>query len=103
MAKKRVKIFRELQDSLRDALAYERGEQVNLRVTELPPPPQRFRPRDIREIRQALNASQVLFALYLNVSTNTIRSWEQGTRRPQGADLKLLTIAKRNPQALLMP
>ena len=98
MAKKRVKIFRELQDSLRDALAYERGEQVNLRVTELPPP-QRFRPRDIR---QALNASQVLFALYLNVSTNTIRSWEQGTRRPQGADLKLLTIAKRNPQALLM-
>ena len=101
MAKKRVKIFRELQDSLRDALAYERGEQVNLRVTELPPPPQRFRPRDIREIRQALNASQVLFALYLNVSPNTIRSWEQGTRRPQGADLKLLAIARKNPQALL--
>jgi putative transcriptional regulator len=101
MAKKRVKIFRELRDSLQDALAYERGEPVNLRVAELPPAPQRLRPRDIREIREALNASQVLFARYLNVSANTIRSWEQGTRRPQGADLKLLAIAKRNPQALL--
>lgn len=101
MAKKRVKIFRELRDSLQDALAYEQGEQVNLRVAELPPAPRRLRPRDIREIREALNASQVLFARYLNVSANTIRSWEQGTRRPQGADLKLLAIAKRNPQALL--
>ena len=101
MAKKRVKIFRELQDSLRDALAYERGEKMDLRVTELPPAPRRLHPRDIREIRQALNASQVLFALYLNVSPNTIRSWEQGTRRPQGADLKLLAIARKNPQALL--
>jgi putative transcriptional regulator len=101
MAKKRVKIFRELQDSLRDALAYERGEKMDLRVTELPPAPRRLKPRDIREIRQALNASQVLFALYLNVSPNTIRSWEQGTRRPQGADLKLLAIARKNPQALL--
>jgi putative transcriptional regulator len=48
-----------------------------------------------------LNASQVLFARFLNVSPNTIRSWEQGTRRPQGADLKLLAIAKKSPQALL--
>ena len=102
MAKKRVKIFRELQDSLRDALAYEQGEQVNLRVAELPPPPRKLRPRDIREIRQALNASQILFASYLNVSLSTIRSWEQGTRRPQGADLKLLAIARRNPQTLLI-
>jgi putative transcriptional regulator len=101
MPKKRVKIFRELQGSLRDALAYERGAQVNLRVTDLPPAPRRLRPDDIREIRQALNASQILFALYLNVSPNTIRSWEQGTRRPQGANLKLLAIARRNPQALL--
>lgn len=101
MAKKRVEIFRELHDSLRDALAYERGEKMDLRLTEIPPAPRRLQPRDIREIRQALNASQVLFALYLNVSPNTIRSWEQGTRRPQGADLKLLAIARKNPQALL--
>jgi hypothetical protein len=29
-------------------------------------------------------------------------NWEQGTRRPRQADLKLLMIAKKNPKALLV-
>jgi putative transcriptional regulator len=102
MAKKiKVKVFDDLRESLQDALAFEQGGEVNLRVAELPPRPRKLQPRDIRAIRRSLNASQVLFATFLNVSPNTIRSWEQGTRRPQGADLKLLSIAKKNPQALL--
>jgi putative transcriptional regulator len=102
MAKKiKVKVFDDLRESLQDALAFEQGRDVNLRVTELPPRPRKLGPKDIRAIRLSLNASQVLFANFLNVSPNTIRSWEQGTRRPQGADLKLLAIAKKNPQALL--
>lgn len=107
MAKKiKVKVFDELRESLQDALAYETNQRrgnrdTDLRVTKLPPPPRKLRPRDIRAIRRSLNASQVLFARFLNVSPNTIRSWEQGTRRPQGADLKLLAIAKANPHALL--
>jgi putative transcriptional regulator len=98
---KKVKIFRELRDSLRDALAYEHGEAVNLRVSEIPAAPKKITPQEIRQIREALNASQTVFAVYLNVSPNAVRSWEQGTRRPQHAALKLLAIAKRNPQALL--
>ena len=100
MAKK-VRLFKELRDSLRDAVAFEKGQTIDLRTTELPAPPHKMRPRDIREIRISLNASQVIFATYLNVSASTVRSWEQGTRRPQGADLKLLAIAKKNPHALL--
>ena len=101
MAKKRVKIYKELRESLRDALAYERGESVNLRVTELPAPPKKIAPAEIRRIRRSLKASQTMFAVYLNVSPNAVRSWEQGTRKPQHAALKLLAIAKSNPQALL--
>ena len=101
MAKKRVKIYKKLRESLQDALAYKRGEPVNLRVTEIPTPPKKITPREIRDIRNALKASQSLFAMYLNVSPNAVRSWEQGTRRPQHAALKLLMIAKRNPRALL--
>jgi putative transcriptional regulator len=97
----KVNVFDDLRESLQDAASFERGEAVNLRVTKLPRPPRRLRPREIRKIRHALNASQVIFATYLNVSTNTIRSWEQGTRRPQGADLKLLAIAMRDPKVLL--
>ena len=102
VAKKiKVKVFDDLRESLQDALAFEQGRAIDLRVTEIPPRPRKLRPRDIRDIRLSLNASQVLFATFLNVSPNTVRSWEQGTRRPQGADLKLLSIAKKNPQALL--
>jgi putative transcriptional regulator len=56
----------------------------------------------LRRIRRALNASQPLFATYLNVSANAVRSWEQGTRRPRQAALKLLAIARKNPRALLV-
>jgi putative transcriptional regulator len=103
MAKKiKVNIFDDMREALRDAAAYERGEPVNLRVTRIPSRPKEISPREIRRIRQALKASQPLFAAYLNVSTNAVRSWEQGTRRPRQAALKLLMIAKKDPRALLV-
>ena len=101
MARKRVKIFNELKDALEDVRDYRLSKRTDLRVTELPSPPKRIAPAEIRRIRRSLKASQTVFALYLNVSPNAVRSWEQGTRRPQHAALKLLAIAKRNPQALL--
>src|SRR6059058_687846 len=99
MAKKiKVNIFNDMREALHDVAAYERGEVVNLRVTRVPARPRQISPREIRRIRQALNASQPLFAKYLNVSPNAVRSWEQGTRRPRQAALKLLTIARKNPK-----
>lgn len=100
MAKK-SKMFRELKEALTDALHYEQGEKVDLRVTEIPARPRELKPKEIRDIRLALNATQVIFAEYLNVHPNTVRSWEQGNRKPRAGDLKLLAIAKSNPQALL--
>ena len=102
MAKKiKVNIFEDIKESLRDALKYERGEQLNLRVSKIPARPKALPPGEIRRIRRSLHASQTLFAKYLNVSPNAVRSWEQGVRRPQHATLKLLTIVKKNPRVLL--
>lgn len=86
--KVKVSIFEDMKEAMQDALAYEQGGAVNLRVTQLPSPPKLVSPREIRRIRKMLNASQAVFASYLNVSTNAVRSWEQGTRRPQHAALK---------------
>ena len=99
--KVKVNIFEDWKEAMQDALAYERGEPVNLRVTELPAPPKKITPNEIRRIRRALNASQALFAVYLNVSPNAVRSWEQGKRRPKHAVLKLVASAQKSPQALL--
>lgn len=98
----KVNVFDDLRAALQGAAAYERGQSVNPRVTRLPSRPKPISACEIRRIRQALNASQPLFAAYLNVSANAVRSWEQGTRRPRQAALKLLLIARKNPQALLV-
>ena len=102
MKKTKVNIFEEMKEALRDAASYERGESLDLRVTRMPAQPKEISAKEIRRIRLALHASQPVFASYLNVSANAVRSWEQGVRRPRNAALKLLMIAKKNPKVLLV-
>lgn len=77
------------------------GVKLDLRSVELPARPKPMKPADIRAVRESLNASQSLFARLLNVSSNAVESWEQGIREPRQATLKLLHIARRNPDVLL--
>jgi DNA-binding transcriptional regulator YiaG len=44
--------------------------------------PRAYGPDDVRRVRGLLGMSQVLFARFLGVDANTVRSWEQGTRPP---------------------
>ena len=102
MAKRvKINVYDGLRRSLADATAYERGQEVDLRVTELPSPPKPLKPEEIRWIRESLHASQVAFARFLCVSPKAVQSWEQGLRKPQSTALRLLTIAKKNPAILL--
>lgn len=78
----KVNIIDDMREALHKATAYERGATVNLRVTRVPARPRQILPQEVRRIRQTLNASQSLFATFLNVSPNGVRSWEQGTRAP---------------------
>jgi putative transcriptional regulator len=99
--RKKVKVFAELQESLATALAHETGESLDLRVTEIPSKPKLLKPAEIRDIRRRLHASQVRFAHFLSVSHKAVQSWEQGSRKPRSAALRLLSIAKKNPKVLL--
>jgi DNA-binding transcriptional regulator YiaG len=99
--KNKIKIFVALKQSLSDAMAYEQGKKLAVRVSELPPPPKPLTPNQIRAIRQSFNVSQAIFARIINVSLNAVESWEQGVRRPREATLKLLTIAHQHPEILL--
>lgn len=79
----------------------EKAEGLDLRSVKLPAAPKPMKPAEIKAIRETLNASQALFAKLLNVSSNAVESWEQGTREPRQATLKLLYIARNNPVSLL--
>ena len=53
-------------------------------------------PGDIRALRLREQASQAVFARYLNVTTGLVSQWERGEKRPRGASLKLLTLVAKN-------
>jgi putative transcriptional regulator len=63
--------------------------------------PPAFDAHRIRKIRRGLDVSQRVFADMLNVSLATVRSWEQGARTPDGAAMRLLSIAERRPEIIL--
>ena len=55
----------------------------------------------VAEVRATVGLSQSEFAGLLGVSVRTLQDWEQGRRVPSGPARALLSIAHRNPQALL--
>lgn len=93
---------------VKEAIAFERGElSARVRVRHrtpadvvVSPPPTYDAPRT-RAVRQKLALSQEMFARALNVSDQTVRAWEQGTRLPSGPSLRLLELAEEYPAVLL--
>ena len=63
--------------------------------------PPAYDAKRIREIRRSFDVSQRVFAEMLNVSLATVRAWEQGARTPDGAAMRLLSIAERRPEIIL--
>ena len=95
--------FADLKEAMEDAVAFEHGRRRDLKVTRVQAPrrPKAMSPTDIARIREKLNCSQAVFAMMLNISIKTVQAWEQGSREPGDAALKLLSIAKKHPEVLL--
>ena len=54
----------------------------------------------IQAIRKKMNLSQSVFAKLLNVSSSSVRQWEQGKRRPTGSTKVLLELLEKSPHLL---
>jgi putative transcriptional regulator len=57
-------------------------------------------PNKIKKIRKESNCSQLVFARLLNVSTSSVRQWEQGSRQPTGSAKVLLELMEKEPHIL---
>jgi putative transcriptional regulator len=57
-------------------------------------------PAAIVKIRRKLKASTPVFVAFLNVTADTVRSWEKNRRQPPGPALRLLQIAQTRPEVL---
>jgi putative transcriptional regulator len=60
------------------------------------PPVKSFSATEIKRLRMRNNASQAVFAAYLNTSPSTVQKWEQGQKKPNGPSLKLLNLVEQN-------
>ena len=91
------RLFKDVLDATREALAHYKGEKRDLRTTILPEPPRPMSRVEIHKLRHKVNVSQSVFAKCLNVSTKLVQAWEGGIRYPDGAALRLLRVAERAP------
>ena len=94
-------LFAELLESVNQALEHAQGKR-SLRTTSLPQLAEPMTAKEVRDVRDAMQASQALLARYLNVSTKLVQAWEADRRSPSGPALVLLQIMKREPALVEM-
>ena len=98
----RKPLFERLKTGMEEAIRHSKGEiALKTTVIELPDPPPAMRAKEVVRLRLDHAMSQAVFARLLNVSTKTVQSWEQGTRKPSRAALRLIQIFGKNPDGVL--
>jgi putative transcriptional regulator len=87
-------LFEELVESIEQAGQIRKGLLKPGRVFK-------YRPVEVKRIRDKLHVSQSQFAMMIGVSTSTLQNWEQGRREPEGPAKALLRVVDKNPKAVL--
>ena len=81
--------------------AFNSGKKLTFDSVVLPEAPKEMKAKDIIKLRKKLNASQRVFASFLNVSTKTVQAWEHQQNQPSGASLRLLQLLQKDPHILV--
>ena len=83
-------IFDELYTSMKQAEAIAKGTLAPANIT-------RYEIADVKAIRAQLDVSQKELAQAIDVSVDTVKSWEQGRRNPTGLASKVLMLISQDP------
>ena len=71
----------------------------SLCLTEVP----QYSPKQIQAIRKKCQASQSVFAAYMNITLSALQKWETGARKPDNVAMKMLQIIEnKGLEALLI-
>ena len=93
-------LFAELSEGMK-ALAQSREGKRTLRThtVEIKAAPE-VSPRELVRVRESLNLSQALFAVYLRTNVRTLENWEQGRAKPNAQAALLINLVKRYPDTV---
>lgn len=93
-----MSVYESIVQGLNEAIDHEKGnvkaKTVTLSVAPLPD----IESGDIKNIRQSLDMTQVIFAAVMGVSVKTVEAWESGTNIPSGTAKRMLSLLKSDPQ-----
>ncbi|MFK3794637.1 helix-turn-helix domain-containing protein [Pseudomonas piscis] len=96
----RHEIFSEPLEGVQ-ALTLERQGKITLRsqqvtLAKLPP----ISAAEVLKVRQRLNLSRSVFAMYLRTNTRTLENWEQGRATPSAQATTLIRLVERFPDTM---
>jgi putative transcriptional regulator len=93
-------LFAELSEGMA-ALSEARQGKRTLRshAVEYKPVP-KVTPKDLIRVREDLNISRALFAVYLRTNVRTLENWEQGRAKPNAQAALLINLVKRYPDTV---
>jgi putative transcriptional regulator len=94
-APKRQTVGESMIEGLKQAIAWTRGENDDVRVTLVQVPEV-----DVREVRTKMGLSQAQFATKFGFPPATLRNWEQGRSRPDAPTRVLLAVIAKHPGAV---
>jgi len=86
--------FQSIKQGLTEAVGHAKGKQAGVKE---------YQPYEVNvaELRKRLGLTQEQFAARFGFSVATLRHWERGDRKPQGAALVLLNLIDREPKAVM--
>ena len=93
-------LFAELTEGMA-ALAESREGKRTLRThsVEFKPAPT-ITPRQLIRVREGLNMSRALFAVYLRTNVRTLENWEQGRAKPNAQAALLINLVRLFPDTV---
>jgi len=93
--RKRQSVGESIMEGLKQAIAWTKGENDNVRVTLVHVPQV-----DVREVRTKMGLSQAQFATKFGFPPATLRNWEQGRSHPDAPTRVLLAVIAKHPDAV---
>ena len=92
-----MKVYDGIMKGLEEAIAYNEGKiKARTNTITITPVPD-FEANEIKNIRNELGMTQVLFAGFMGVSTKTVEAWEAGRNMPDGPARRILSMLKADP------
>ena len=92
-----MKVYDGIMQGLEEAVKYNEGKlKARTNTMEISPVPD-FEAREIKNIRNKLGMTQVLFAGLMGVSAKTVEAWEAGRNMPDGPARRILEMLKVDP------